>query len=93
MNKQKIDWEKEFNYNFPDGIIPTDIDNIKKFISQLLKTQREEIIKEIEGILKDEWEDPDIRGSRVEDTGTNAVLNPVVRNQLRKEIRERLKLC
>lgn len=52
-NKQKIDWEKEFNYNFPDGIIPTDIDNIKKFISQLLLTQRQQLISEIEGIVKE----------------------------------------
>ena len=81
-NKQKTDWEKEFNYNFPDGIIPTDIDNIKDFISQILKTQREEIISEIEGIV---GEDENYRES------TNDFEVCQIRNQLRKEIIDRLK--
>lgn len=55
-NKQKTEWEKEFwknvtEYNIEDikseTIYLVTDDNVKNFISQLLKTQRETLIKEI----------------------------------------------
>jgi len=60
MNKQKTDWEKEFsnkfvkyvNY-FKEVLLFGNPTEAKDFISQLLKTQREEIISEIEGIVKE----------------------------------------
>lgn len=99
MKKQKTDWEKVKEqykdwcfYNKQHLGRMFDSEAFWDFyLKQTLQQQRKEIIKEIEGILKDEWEDPDIRGSKIEDSGSYAVTNPVVRNQLRKEIRDRLK--
>ena len=87
MNKQKIDWEKEFNYNFPDGIIPTDIDNIKKFISQLLKTQREEIVSEIEGIVI-----KNVGQQRVEENGGSLLQGRVWCEGFNQAIKDIIKL-
>lgn len=70
MNKQKTDWEKELKNCECTGRYcnhETSEDHYivhKDFISQLLKTQREEIISEIEGIVgedeKIELEQPEL---------------------------------
>lgn len=88
MSYDYSEYDAMSNNDTPEEVAVNLLDD---FITKTLQQQREEIIKEIEGIVKDEWEDPDIRGSKIEDTGSYAVTNPVVRNELRKEIRERLK--
>ena len=58
-NKQKTDWETRFDKTFLnirfDTTVGTSV-NIKDFISQLLKTQREEIISEIIDLVKENRE-------------------------------------
>jgi len=91
-NKQKTDWESIKNlllcekYIYYCDLNNEDLDKLSKLISQLLKTQREEIVSEIEGIVGEDeklhrmfW-DSDIVNVEVK-----------IRNELRKEIRERLK--
>ena len=100
-NKQKIDWvdrveellvkceQMYLSYKEYSGTIENlckSENDIKDFISQLLKTQRQQLISEIEGIVGEDeklhrmfW-DSDIVNVEVK-----------IRNELRKEIRERLK--
>lgn len=89
-NKQKTDWEniKSLllceNYIYYCDLNNEDLDKLSKFISQLLKTQREEIVSEIDGIVgKNEYPKKD----------DNSVQRNFKegRNQLRSEIREILK--
>jgi len=111
-NKQKTEWEKEFDEQF-DKMTFTTVDikgkevdrpKIKAFISQLLSTQRQQLISEIEGIVgEDEVSDDgtiELAEEIVIINDNNVtkedVLNSLeeqikIRNQLRKEIRERLK--
>lgn len=96
MNKQKIDWVERPQWKCDLAIIMgklvghrnADFDTpVEDFISQLLKTQREEIISEIEGIVgEDEKYDVGFYS-----TGCAETLIIQIRNQLRKQIRERLK--
>ena len=105
-NKQKTDWEKEFEERewYPDLVDMQADKEVKDFISKLLqqqredfkqtmansnewwnnklRQQREEIIKEIEGIVGEDDKTPD---------DALGVGVRIIRNQLRKEIRERLK--
>ena len=100
MNKQKTDWETEFDNEFIyqygsafccggdycDGNHTEEVSKqLKDFISQLLKTQREEIIKEIEGIVGED------ENTDWEKIGYEEACSNESRNELRKEIRERLK--
>ncbi len=89
-NKWEKEFEKRFGYWFKDPM-NENLDKggklgLKFFISKTLQQQREEVIKEIEGIeeLKDEI--PTMSEPEIE------VDNKLMRNQLRKQIRERLLL-
>ncbi|GEM_PF-3956535 len=59
---KELDWEKEFDEEFKslanEYCDPTN--DVKDFISQLLKTQREEIVSEIEGKKIDLINNPNI---------------------------------
>ena len=90
---KELDWEKEFekflidelfweklvNGSWNDGEydVTDNREKLKSFISKTLQQQREEIIKEIEGIVG------------VDTGGTGQVY--FYKKQLRKQIRERLK--
>ena len=109
MNKQKTDWEKEWNkltvksYNlktekYEDEPIIFVNDKswkkVKDFISNLLQQQREEIIKEIEGIVGEgENYTKNIEPKLTMDSLRNIemIVEIQARNKLRQEIRERLK--
>ena len=100
--KPNNEWEKEFeketwHFNHKSGWGGTRgcncemedkcKENLKDFISKTLQQQREEIIKEIEGIVgEDEKYDVGFYS-----TGCAETLIIQIRNQFRKEIRERLK--
>ena len=58
----------------------------KKFISSEIQKEREKVLEEVREMIKLEGEDPDIKGTFIEDKGTGTVENPVIRNQLRKEL-------
>jgi len=102
--KPNNDWEKEFDKNFPQlSVLTGKIGSgrevlydfkpfVKDFISKTLQQQREEIIKEIEGIVgEDEFIDRTSDITKLPDG--DYMDNPELdrRNQLRKEIKERLK--
>jgi len=89
FTKPNNEWEKEFDEEFKslanEYCDPTN--DVKDFISKTLQQQREEIIKEIEGIVgEDEKYDVGFYS-----TGCAETLIIQIRNQFRKEIRERLK--
>ena len=103
-NKQNTDWEKEFDKKFTRKskgledkgkymdrwfVRETTSEELKDFISQLLLTQRQELIEEIEEIVgEDEKENIlNVLGTRHIDGLMNES-----RNKLRQQIRERLKL-
>lgn len=101
--KPNNNWEKEFDKKFElkDGALlikkyndfASDIE-LKDFISKTLQQQRKDLIKEIERIeeLKDEFIDRTSDITKLSDG--DYMDNPELdrRNQLRKQIRERLNL-
>ena len=72
-----------------DVMIDEMISDWESFDEQL-KSQKSQLIDEIVGLIEPEWEDPDIRGTFIEDKGEHAVYNPVVRNQFRQELKTKL---
>jgi len=99
MITKQTDWEIEYDGQFGgltgEVIDKYDLDAIKLFISKTLQQQREDLIKEIEGIVGEDEEL--IKGIIYEKDRyrmhmiMNANMVMELRNQLRKEIRERLK--
>ena len=96
-NKQKTDWEKIFINKFCDTSMSgyscwlnEEIDGYVaiEFIKTLLLTQRQQIISEIEGIVGD-TEPTGLTMDLVIDSAES--IRVYGRNQLRKEIKERLK--
>ena len=99
FNKQKTDWVVEFDeevidyfWNKPticgtQRLSLNHIEKIKDFITKTLQQQKKDLIKEIEGIVgEDEKYDVGFYS-----TGCAETLIIQIRNQLRKQIRERLK--
>ena len=88
-NKQKTDWENNFKFfcNKEQTEILVHPTEIIDFISKILQQQKTEIIKEIEGIVGEDEkiEIPETNGEFSLEFGKNR------RNELRQEIRERLK--
>ena len=105
MNKQKTDWvdrveellvkceQLYFSYKEYSGTLENlckSENDIKDFISKTIQQSRTEIIKEIEGIV---GEDEEIRNYMDINNGyVHIECDKQSRNQLRKEIRERLLL-
>jgi hypothetical protein len=101
--KTKInnEWELLFDKKFPTGIADVrylvfknseNPNHIKHFISKLLHQQREEIIKEIEGIVGVDEKVKYGRAGAVGKTPKECELFHYGEKAGRKEIRERLKL-
>ena len=108
MTKPNNEWEKEFeketwHFNHKSGWGGTRgcncemedkcKENLKDFISKTLQQQREEMVKEIEGIVGEDEkliDDSKVDCLILEQTWEENDLKEI-RNQLRKEIRERLK--
>ncbi|HPD74416.1 MAG TPA: hypothetical protein PLX95_04040 [bacterium] len=94
-NKWEIEYDGQFGGLTGEVIDKYDLDAIKLFISKTLQQQREDLIKEIEGIVGEDEEL--IKGIIYEKDRyrmhmiMNANMVMELRNQLRKEIRERLK--
>ena len=94
-NEWEIEYDGQFGGLTGEVIDKYDLDAIKLFISKTLQQQREDLIKEIEGIVGEDEEL--IKGIIYEKDRyrmhmiMNANMVMELRNQLRKEIRERLK--
>ena len=88
--KPNNEWDEKFDWTMMNGETHSFDEQwhyLGNFISKTLQQQREEIIKEIEGIVgEDEKYDVGFYS-----TGCAETLIIQIRNQFRKEIRERLK--
>lgn len=91
--KYKKGWLRQMNTDYKDltekekDSDREQVDRYLPLISQLLKTQREQLISEIEGI--EELKDETLKGMNGPFGGLQDQM--AIRNQLRKQIRERLK--
>ena len=95
-NKQKTDWKKEFDktfYSKGGGLLIRKYEDyaseieVKDFISQLLKTQREEIVSEIEGIVI-----KNVGQQRVEENGGSLIQGRVWCEGFNQAIKDIIKL-
>jgi len=94
-NKQKTDWEEEYFRRYQDGLwsdadsLAVDKSNeVKEFIRETLAIQRQQLI---DGFLEITGEDEETKRDFAGWGEAEINRRPLIKNQLRSEIRERLK--